>query len=115
MPVKMQPTNVIKAQIGIEPNGRVEKFFTQTVAKKMDKYVPMDEGHLRQYKIHGNLIIYDQLYANYQYKGISKSGKKLNYSKDKHPLATSYWDKEMWTAESKDIIRQVQNYIKRGV
>lgn len=114
MPVKMNPTSVIKAHLGIEPNGRVQKFFTQTVAKKMDKYVPMDEGHLRQYKIQGNLIIYDQPYANYQYEGISKSGKKLNYSTDKHPLATAHWDKVMWTAEGQDVVRQVQNYIDRG-
>ena len=26
MPVKMQPTSVIKANLGIEPNGRVQKF-----------------------------------------------------------------------------------------
>ena len=114
MSVKMQPTSVIKAHLGIEPNGRVQKFFTQICAKKMDKYVPMDEGILRRYKIQDNLIIYDQLYANYQYEGISKYGKKLNYSTDKHPLATAHWDKEMWSAEGQDVVRQVQNYIKRG-
>ena len=112
MPLK--PISEIKVRLGINPDGETQAFLTNTCYKHMDKYVPMDEGHLRQYKIQGNLIIYDQEYANYQYEGISKTGKKLNYSTDKHPLATSYWDKEMWSAEGQDVVRQVQNYVDRG-
>ena len=47
MPVKMKPISVIKARLGIEPNGQVQKFFTNTCYKHMDKYVPLDEGNLR--------------------------------------------------------------------
>lgn len=111
MPVKMQPTSVIKASLGIEPNGIIEKFFASECAKAMDKYVPFDEGNLAKYKIQGNRIIYDQIYAQYQYYGISKTGKRLNYHKDKHPLATSYWDRVMWSAEGNSIKQRVQNKI----
>ena len=38
MPVKMQPVSVIKANLGIEPNGRVQKFFTNECAKEMLDY-----------------------------------------------------------------------------
>ena len=111
MPVIMQPTSVIKARLGIEPNGRVEKFFTNECAKAMDKYVPFDKGNLADYRIEGNLVIYNQPYARYQYYGISKKGNKLVYHTDKHPLATSYWDKHMWTAEGQDIVKRVQKYV----
>lgn len=109
MSVDLQPISVIKAQLGIEPNGVVQKFFTSECAKAMDKYVPMRKGNLRRYYIVGNSIVYDQEYAHYQYEGISKSGKPLNYSTDKHPLATHHWDKKMWTAEGQDIVKRIQN------
>lgn len=113
MPVKMQPTSVIKVNLGLEKGGRVEKFATQTCAIHMDKYVPYDEGYLADYRIEDNKVIYQQPYAQYQYYGISKSGKPLNYSTDKHPQATSYWDKKMWSAEKDAVIKEIQDYIRR--
>ena len=80
----------------------------------MDKYVPFDRGNLAKYYIDGNYIVYDQQYAHYQYVGISHSGKPLNYHTDKHPLATSYWDKKMVTAEINDVVKEVQNYVNRN-
>lgn len=112
MPVKL-PTSIIKVNLGINPNGRVQKFATQTCAIHMDKYVPYDEGYLADYRIEDNKVIYQQPYAQYQYYGISKSGKKLEYNPDKHPLATSYWDKKMWSAEKNDVIKEIQDYIRR--
>ena len=47
MPVNLKPTSEIKARLGLDPNGRVQSFFTNTCYKHMDKYVPMDEGNLR--------------------------------------------------------------------
>lgn len=111
MALKMQPTSVIKTQLGINHNGRVQAFFTSECAKAMDKYVPFDKGNLANYYLYGNnKIVYDQIYAQYQYFGISKNGKRLNYHTDKHPLATSYWDKKMWTAEGQDVVRKVQKF-----
>ena len=142
MRTNFKPTSVIKARLGIEPNGPVEKFFVSTCAKKMNDYVPYDNGFLADYKIVGNLIVYDQPYAHYMYEGkvmgpnIPKkengvivgwfspkdkpkyyTGKDIDYSKSKakgHRHAGPYWDQRMWTAEKENIIRQVQNYINRG-
>lgn len=123
MPVKMQPTSVIKANLGIEPNGKVHKFFTQTCAIHMDKYVPFDTGILAGTVVKGNVttnnvtddqIIYDQEYAHYVYEGISKNGNPLNYHTDKHPLAGRHWDKRMVSAEMQDIVKEVQDFIDRG-
>lgn len=114
MPIKMKPTSEIKARLGIETNGPVQKFFTSTCAKHMDKYVPFDEGNLADYRLENDAVVYEQPYARYQYYGLSKSGKPLNYHTDKHPLATSYWDKKMVSAEMQDIVKEVQNFVNHG-
>ena len=108
MPVKLKPTSEIKARLGIEPNGRVQKFFTNTCYKHMDKYVPMRDGNLADYHLENDAVIYEQLYARYQYNGISKSGKPLNY---KTPGTGSYWDKRMVSAEMEQVVQEVQDYI----
>ena len=100
-------------------------FIAQTAAKLMNPYVPMDSGALSQnYRIEAtekeNKIIYSSPYAHYQYYGelmLAKngstwakrgerkyySGRRLNYSKQMHPLATDHWDKAMMNAKG-DIV-----------
>ena len=110
MPVKMKPTSVIKADLGIDANGRVHKFFTNTCYKHMDKYVPMDEGNLRiNADVQSDKIIYESPYAGYQYYGIrkDKTHKVKNYTT---PGTGPYWDKRMWSAEKQDVVKEVQNY-----
>lgn len=109
MPVKLKPTSQIKAHLGIEPNGRVQKFFSNTCYKHMNKYVPMDEGNLRiNADVKADSITYESPYARYQYYGISKSGKPLNY---RTPGTGDYWDKRMVSAEMEQVVQEVQNYI----
>ena len=111
MPVKIKPTSVIMAQLGIEPNGRVRRFFTNTCYKHMDKYVPMDEGNLRtNVDIRTNSITYESPYARYQYYGVREDGthKVEHYTT---PGTGTYWDKKMWSAEKQSVIKKVQNYI----
>ena len=111
MPVKMKPTSVIKARLGLEPNGRVQKFFTNTCYKHMDKYVPMDEGNLRiNVIVDSNSITYESPYARYQYYGVREDGthQVRNYTT---PGTGPYWDKRMVSAEMQDVINEVQNYV----
>ena len=109
MSVKLKPTSQIKARLGIEPNGRVQKFFTNTCYKHMNKYVPIDEGNLRiNADVKADSITYESPYARYQYYGISKSGKPLNY---RTPGTGDYWDKRMVSAEMEQVVQEVQNYI----
>lgn len=111
MPVKMQPTSVIKARLGIEPNGRVQKFFTNTCYKHMDKYVPQDSGDLRTIvDIQPNSITYEMPYARYQYYGVREDGTHVvhNYTT---PGTGTYWDKRMVSAEMQNVVEEVQNYV----
>lgn len=124
MKIVMKPTSVIESRLQIEDGGKVHKFFTETCAKKLDKYVPMDTGTLAETVVVGgsvtknvtaDKITYSQQYASYVYFGQRKDGshKIRNYSLDKHPLAGPYWDKRMVTAEIKDIEKEVGEYMKR--
>ena len=114
MPVKLKHPSEIKVQLGIEPNGRVQKFIANTCYKHMDKYVPMDNGDLRTIvTIRPDSITYEVPYASYQYYGMREDGSHVvsNYTT---PGTGPYWDERMKSAELSTIIDEVQNYINHG-
>ena len=137
MPVKMLPTSVIKANLGIPPTGPVQRYFQNTCYRYMDKYVPYRTGNLRRNVDLSNpkQIVYESPYAHYLYEGIKyvmDNGKSAYYSpkygfwsdkgKKKHStgemlnirIGGHHWDKRMWTAEGQDVVRKVQDFINRG-
>ena len=111
--MKMKPISQIKADLGINPGGRVQRFFTDTCAKHMDKYVPLgDTGNLRDRVDKGvDYITYEMPYAHYQYIGEVHGSPVRNYTT---PGTGSYWDKKMVSAEMNDVIKEVQEYVNRG-
>lgn len=111
MPVEMKPTSVIKARLGLDANGRVQKYFTKRCADYMDKYVPMEYGNLRNViDIQPYYIEYEMPYARYQYYGIREDGthEVKNYTT---PGTGTYWDRRMVSAEMKDLVEEVQDYL----
>ena len=138
MPVKMQPTSVIKAHLGIEPNGRVQRYFQKRCKDHMDKYVPREDGNLRKNVdlSNPNLIVYQSPYAHYMYEGkvmgpnipITENGNIIGWfspkGKKKHYTGASivyhtggtgpYWDRRMVSAEMNSLVQEVQDYIRRA-
>lgn len=113
MPKDIKPTSEIIAELGLEPNGIVQLAFTNTCYKRMSKYVPKDEGHLRiNATILPNRIIYKSPYARYQYYGVRDDGshRVQHYTT---PGTGPYWDKKMWTAEGQDIVNEIQRMFRR--
>ena len=111
MSVKIKPTSTIKARLGLDADGRVQKFLTNTCYKHMDKYVPKDEGNLRvNVDIQPTSITYVSPYAKYQYRGMREDGSRVvrHYTT---PGTGTYWDKKMVSAEINDVIDEVQDYI----
>ena len=77
----LKPISEIKADLGIEPNGRVQKFFTNTCKNHMDKYVPKDTGILREnVVIENDSITYQSPYAHAQYIGEVHGSPVRNYT-----------------------------------
>ena len=83
MGLELKPIAEIKAKLGIEDNGKVQSFFTESCYKHMDKYVPARDYNLRTIvDIQPNSITYESEYARYQYKGQREDGthKVRNYT-----------------------------------
>lgn len=139
--IKLKPTSQIISRLGLEKNGPAHAFLTKRCADYMDKYVPYARGGLayENRKIETNVIIYNSPYAHYMYKGLVMgpnvpimengiivkwfspikpkyyTGKQLNYNTSAgHEYAGPHWDKRMWSAEKYDVIKEVEEFIKRG-
>lgn len=111
MPIKLKPTSVIKANLGIEKNGPVHKFFTNACYIHMDKYVPMDTGDLRTIvSMTPDKIIYHVPYAQAQYHGVINGTPIENYTT---PGTGPYWDKKMVSAEMDIVLSEVKDYMKK--
>ena len=111
-------------------------------AQYMEPYVPMKEGPLsQQVEVNSKCAHYISEYAHYQYEGIaygpkipiydngvivgfystpeqSPTGKRLEYSTEKHPKATHHWDKAMMNekgeAFTSDVKTIVIDTLKKG-
>lgn len=109
--IKLNPSNQIVSRLGLEAGGKVQKFFTNTCYKRMDKYVPRRNDNLRLHvALQPDSITYQSPYAHAQYIGFTK-GPVVNYTT---PGTGPYWDKRMVSAEIGEVIEEVENYIKRG-
>lgn len=140
MSVKLKPTSVIKARLGIQNKGPAHAFLTQTCYRYMSQFVPGGTAsHINQnVDIQTDKIIYQgpdshylyigKKYVDPKYKkgafyspdfgywsrpGITKinSGENLKYHT---PGTGSQWDKRMWTSKGDEVVKEVQNYIDRG-
>ena len=88
---------------GLEPSGRVQKLLTNEVARHMDKYVPMQQGVLKNTRIiEDDSITFIQPYARYHYYGKLMVGRAPKELTDKDmtyhgaPTRGPFWDKRMW-------------------
>lgn len=128
--VKMNATSKILKDHGLDPNGRVTTFLRDTVERLSDPYIPFDSGMLRKLKTKpsNHEIKYTSPYAKFQYYGklmLTKTGsswarkgeKKVVTNKDLkyHASGTgARWEQLMLQRRKNDLIKDVQNYIKKG-
>ena len=111
--MKLKPISEIHASLGIQPNGPVQKFFTERCVRHMDKYVPYSGDGANEYHLRENLdigadyVTYETIYAHAQYVGYT-TGPVTHYTT---PGTGPYWDKRMWSAEKDQVIEEVQRYV----
>lgn len=138
--VRMKGASQIKKRLGIDRGGPAHAFFTNTCYKKMTSYTPGGtSSHLNQLvEIRVDSITYKspsahylwngKLYVDPKYKkgafyspdygywsrpGITKlpTEKALNYHT---PGTGSHWESLMWTSKGREVIKEVENYVRRG-
>lgn len=72
-------------------------------------YVPMDTGMLDQtVEINNECVHYKVPYAHKVW-----DGEGLNFSRDKHPLATAHWEQAMGAAKGQQLADEITEYLKR--
>lgn len=93
----------------IASNDKVGTFIASECVRLMSPYVPMDTGMLyQQVVVEPFKVTYTQPYAKKIYFGTG-----FNFSTEKHPLATSHWDKAMFSAKKNELATEISEYIKR--
>lgn len=128
--VKINSTNKILKDHGLEQDGRAIRFLRDEADRLMNPYIPMDNGMLRRNKTYpsNHEIKYISPHAKYQYYGklmLAKNGsswakkgeKKVETSRNLkyHTSGTGpKWDKLMMQRRKNDLIKDVENYIKTG-
>lgn len=123
--LEMKPIATILARLGIDKNGRVQRFLTETVNRRITRYMPFRTGVLAtklKFVSSPTEITVNGPYARYQYYGKVMVGKPpkqvtdtdLAYDKTKHPNAGPFWDRRLMAAEKDAILREVGACIKRG-
>lgn len=129
--VKMNSTNKILKDHGLDRDGRVIRQARDTADRLMMPFIPGGAGgQLAKLKTYPNnhSIKYISPYAHYQYTGLAmvaqngsawaKKGEKKHYSGKKLKYHTSgtgaKWDRLMLQRRGTELIRDLQSYIKSG-
>lgn len=87
----------------------VRKYANTRLHAYCSPYVPMDTGYLDQtVDITKDYVHYKAPYAHKMWDGDG-----LNFSKDKHPLATSHWEQAMKVAKGEQLAADIEAYIKK--
>lgn len=111
---------------GLQPNGQIQRMFTQECARAMDRYIPMQSGTLKDTRYIGpNYVKYTQPYARYLYYGElmlapsgsawAKLGERKHYAGKEltyhgAPMRGKMWDVRMW-ADNK---RRLTQFVARA-
>ncbi len=137
--IEMKPTSTIIANLGIQENGPVHKFFTNTCYKYMGPFVPGGvNSHINQNVfIETDSITYLSPSSHYQHIGKRyvdpKYGKGAFFSSDygfwsrpgitkiptnipleyHTPGTGSYWDKRMITSKGDQVVKEVQDFVDK--
>lgn len=112
MSVRINSLDKIMKRLNIQEGGPAHAYFTELCYKKMDKFVPRRNDDLRtNVDVQVDSITYESSYASYQYFGKRKDGTRVirNWTT---PGTGPKWDKRMISADMKEVVREVGQYVK---
>lgn len=100
---KMNSLNSILEKRGLEPNGQVQSFLTNEIARLSNPYVPWQSGNLKdtQVSITSSRIKYYAPYATKQYYENAGMGKQ---GTAKGGLRGKRWTERAWADHGKEIV-----------
>lgn len=91
-------------------------FHTKNVLRRIQKYMPYRTGATIKLTVAQTdprvpEIVTEEPQVVYLYNGVSRSGKPLNYTKTKNPLAGGHWDRALVAAEGDALAADLERYI----
>ena len=136
--IKPKISEFLKDKIAELNNPTTMLTIHENLAKRCDPYVPMQEGTLAQtVTITPREVRYTQPYARYQYYGEiygpnipikengeiigwfsppgqpkHPTGRQMQHSTEKHPLASSKWDEAMLRDHGEEFYKEVEDILK---
>lgn len=99
-------TTAICRKYGLGSSNAARKALADNVRRRSDKYVPKDQGNLKntfQIAPDGSTITYMMPYALKQYT--------IPY-RHKDSLRCRYWDRVMMAAEGDAVVRELETFLK---
>lgn len=127
MKLKLNSFNQIIKDHGLNENGGVTRFLRDDVDRLSDPYIPMESGILKNTKTYpsNHKIRYTSPYSHYMYKGkkavgpsrpkgVKRTISNMPLKYQGAPKRGAEWEKRMMNDRKKDIIKDVENYIKNG-
>ena len=108
--VNMNSTGTILLKRKLNSGGEGQRFLTSEVKRLSDGHVPLDVGILKSnVTMDVNSITYKSVYARYQYYGVSKNGKPLNYQGS--PRRGKFWDKKMLSIKKDELLKSIAKFV----
>lgn len=107
--LQLDPVDKILLKRHMGKDRSAQRFFTSTVRRHCDKYVPMLSGTLKNTAQEGeDYILYNQEYAKPNYEHNAGNGTQ---GTAKGGLRGKLWDKRMMAAEGREVVGSVADYV----
>lgn len=99
-------------KLGVDEQGRVQRFVTKEVMRNLKDFMPLKDGNLiaSMSAPFPNKIRVSSVYARFLFFGKTRTGMPVNYSRDKNPNAGAHWDRRMVAARGEAITEKVRRY-----
>ena len=92
----------------VTDNPEVGSFYSEEVARSLEKYIPKQTGMLANtYDTEPKKITYIQPYAHYIYAGTN-----LKFNKEMNVNASAYWDRRLTSSDKERLARSVTKFLK---
>ena len=116
--IQIDPAARILRRHGLDASGGAQRFHTNNVLKRIQKYMPYRTGSMIkltiiQTDINVPEIVTEAPQAKMLFRGRSRSGNPIRYTKTKNPHAGPRWDKAVSIAEGNAMAADLQRYLQR--
>lgn len=115
--IQIDPPQRILHRHGLDGAGGAQRFHTANVLRRIQKYMPYRTGAtikltVAQTDITVPEIVTEAPYAQKLFRGKSRGGRPIRYTKTKNPHAGPRWDKAVSAAEGAAMAADLQRYLK---